>query len=132
VDHIEWIRRALGTPGRPVCVLSSGETTVRVTGGGHGGRNQEFALAAALAPLPPGWRLASLGTDGVDGPTDAAGAEVDGGTAERARARGLDPIAYLHANDSWTFFATAGGHLTTGPTDTNVGDVQIVLVPPAV
>lgn len=132
IEHVEWVRQAVGTPGRPVCVLSGGETTVRVTGGGRGGRNQEFALAAALAPLPPGWRLASLGTDGVDGPTDAAGAEVDGGAVERARARGLDPMAYLLANDSWTFFATAGGHLTTGPTDTNVGDVQIVLVPPAV
>jgi hydroxypyruvate reductase len=129
--HVAWVRQAVGTPGRRVCVLSSGETTVRVTGAGRGGRNQEFALAAALASLPDGWRLASLGTDGVDGPTDAAGAEVDAAMLARARARGLDPMAYLHANDSWTFFAAAGGHLTTGPTDTNVGDVQIVLVPPA-
>ena len=79
------------------------------------------------APLQ--WCAASLGTDGVDGPTDAAGAWVDGLTLERARRLGLDPMAYLHDNDSWSFFRRVGGHITTGPTDTNVGDVQIVLIP---
>jgi glycerate 2-kinase len=128
-DHVAWIRRTLGAPGRPVCVLASGETTVRVTGQGRGGRNQEFALAAALAMEQPSWCAASLGTDGVDGPTDAAGAWLDGLTLERARRLGLDPMAYLHDNDSWSFFRRVGGHITTGPTDTNVGDVQIVLIP---
>ena len=128
-DHLAWIRRALGVPGRRVCVLASGETTVRVRGQGRGGRNQEFALASALALGHAPWCVASVGTDGVDGPTDAAGAWVDGLTLERARRLGLDPMAYLHANDSWSFFRQVGGHITTGPTDTNVGDVQIVLIP---
>ena len=127
-DHVAWIRHTLGVPGRPVCVLASGETTVRVTGQGRGGRNQEFALAAAMAIERASWCVASLGTDGVDGPTDAAGAWVDGLTLERARRLGLDPMAYLHDNDSWSFFRRVGGHITTGPTDTNVGDVQIVLI----
>jgi hydroxypyruvate reductase len=128
-DHLHWIRGQIGEPGRPVCVLSSGETTVCVTGEGRGGRNQEFALAAALGLDGAAWCVASVGTDGVDGPTDAAGAWVDGGTVTRARQLGIDPIAYLDANDSWAFFRRVGGHLTTGPTDTNVGDVQIVLIP---
>ena len=128
-DHLAWIRQTLGAPGRRVCVLASGETTVRVTGQGRGGRNQEFALASALALDGASWCVASLGTDGVDGPTDAAGAWVDGSTLDRARRLGLDPMAYLHANDSWSFFHRVGGHITTGPTDTNVGDVQVVLVP---
>lgn len=129
--HVEWAcGAAAGRPG-PVCVLSYGETTVHVTGGGRGGRNQEFALAAALEleRRELDWQLASVGTDGIDGPTDAAGAIVDGWTAARARARGIRPEAYLAANDSHAFFAEAGGHLRTGPTDTNVGDMQIVLIP---
>lgn len=129
VEHLAWIRRVVRDPGRPLCVLASGETTVRVTGDGRGGRNQEFALAAALALDRASWQVGSLGTDGVDGPTDAAGAWVDGRTRERAQHLDLDPMAYLHRNDSWTFFDRAGGHITTGPTDTNVGDVQIVLIP---
>ena len=128
-DHLAWIRQTLGAPGRRVCVLASGETTVRVSGQGRGGRNQEFALASALALDRASWCVGSLGTDGVDGPTDAAGAWVDGSTLERARRLGLDPMAYLHANDSWSFFHRVGGHITTGPTDTNVGDLQVVLVP---
>jgi glycerate 2-kinase len=127
-DHVAWIRHTLGVPGRPVCVLASGETTVRVNGQGRGGRNQEFALSAAMAIERASWCAASLGTDGVDGPTDAAGAWVDGLTLERARRLGLDPMAYLHDNDSWSFFRRVGGHITTGPTDTNVGDIQIVLI----
>jgi len=128
-EHMAWVRQTLGVPGRRMCVLASGETTVRVTGQGRGGRNQEFALASALALARASWCIASVGTDGVDGPTDAAGAWVDGSTLDRARRMGLDPVAYLHANDSWTFFHRVGGHITTGPTDTNVGDVQMVLVP---
>jgi glycerate-2-kinase len=128
-DHVAWIRGIVGVPGRRVCVLASGETTVRVTGQGRGGRNQEFALAAAMAIERAAWCVASVGTDGVDGPTDAAGAWVDGLTLDRARRLGLDPMAYLHDNDSWSFFRRVGGHIATGPTDTNVGDVQIVLIP---
>jgi hydroxypyruvate reductase len=126
--HLDWIRRTVGEPGRPVCVLSSGETTVRVTGDGRGGRNQEFALA--LVPLLAGtsWLVASVGTDGVDGPTDAAGAWADGATMARATEAGLDPMAYLRRNDAWTFFTHVGGLLVTGPSDTNVGDVQVALV----
>lgn len=127
--HVAWVRDRIGRPGRPVCVISSGETTVAVRGRGVGGRNQEFALAAALeAANDGGMHVASVGTDGVDGPTDAAGAIADQATLERARQRGMSPIAYLDANDSWTFFHRIGGHLRPGPTDTNVGDVQIVLV----
>jgi glycerate 2-kinase len=128
-EHVAWIRRELGRPGHPVCVLASGETTVRVTGQGRGGRNQEFALASALALRGATWWVASIGTDGVDGPTEAAGAWVDGSMVDRARQLGVDPMAYLQANDSWSFFRRVGGHFVTGPTDTNVGDVQIVLVP---
>lgn len=129
VDHVAWIRREVGRRGHPVCVLSCGETTVRVAGQGRGGRNQEFALAAALALGGATWCVASVGTDGVDGPTDAAGAWVDAGTLARAAQAGVDPIAYLGDNDSWSFFRAVGGHITTGPTDTNVGDVQFVLIP---
>ena len=120
---------------RPVCVISSGETTVRVTGLGRGGRNQEFALAAAtmrehLETSAPGrWTmLASVGTDGVDGPTDAAGAVVDSTTLERARRAGLAPPGeFLQNNDAYAFFAPLGDLIKTGPTGTNVGDLQVFL-----
>jgi len=129
--HLDWVSSVVAARPGPVCVLSYGETTVRVTGDGRGGRNQEFALAAAieLERRHLDWQLASVGTDGVDGPTDAAGALVDGRTAARARDRGVLPEAHLASNDSYGFFARTGGHLRTGPTDTNVGDVQVLLVP---
>ena len=114
------------------CIISSGETTVKVTGDGAGGRNQEFALAAAaaLADLPVGSTLASVGTDGVDGPTDAAGAVADSWTLSRASEAGLsDPATYLSRNDSYRFFERLGDLIMTGPTDTNVGDVQVALIP---
>ena len=115
---------------RPVCVVSSGETTVSVTGTGRGGRNQEFALAAAegLDAFGTPVALASVGTDGVDGPTPAAGALSDSTTLERARAAGLDAGAYLANNDSFTFFNSLGDLVQTGPTGTNVGDLQIFLI----
>ncbi len=116
---------------RPVCVIASGETTVRVTGSGRGGRNQELALSAAsvLATLRGPIVLASLGTDGVDGPTDAAGALVDSTTMARAGARGIgEPAAYLANNDAYAFFDPLGDLVRTGPTDTNVGDLQILLI----
>jgi hydroxypyruvate reductase len=130
--HAEWLIALpdLPNPALPLCILSAGETTVTVNGLGRGGRNQEFALA--LAPWLSRGPLAavSVGTDGVDGPTDAAGAYVDGTTLARARDLGLDWQAALDANDSWTFFALLGDLIRTGPTDTNVGDIQVVLARP--
>jgi hydroxypyruvate reductase len=110
-------------------VVSSGETTVRVAGAGRGGRNQEFALAALepLAAIGPA-ALASVGTDGVDGPTDAAGAIVDSGSLLRARQAGLQPAAYLDDNNAYEFFAATGQLVRTGPTGTNVGDLQVLLL----
>lgn len=131
--HLAWAREAAGgLARRPVCLLSCGETTVAVRGDGRGGRNQEFALASALAlgPDEP-FVVASVGTDGVDGPTGAAGAWVDRDTVPRGLSHGVDAIAYLEANDSWSYFHAAGGHVITGPTDTNVGDLQVVLMPAA-
>ncbi len=105
-----------------------GETTVTVEGDGIGGRNQEGALAVAAAiDGRPDIVFATLATDGVDGPTAAAGAIVDGGTARRGRARGLEIAGYLARNDSNPFLDTVGDLLMTGPTGTNVGDVWLVL-----
>lgn len=121
---------AAGTPAGPWCVVSSGETTVTVTGGGRGGRSQELALAAAetLGRLGAEAVLASVGTDGVDGPTDAAGALVDSATLRRARELGLGaPAAYLAENDAYRCFERLGDLVHTGPTGTNVGDLQVVL-----
>ena len=107
-------------------VLAGGETTVRLTGRGEGGRNQEAALAAALRLSGPrsAW-AAFLGTDGVDGPTPAAGALADAGTIERARARRLDPEEGLRRHESHPFFRALGDLILTGPTGTNVGDVAL-------
>jgi hydroxypyruvate reductase len=114
---------------RPLCVIASGETTVRVAGHGKGGRNQEFALAAAtdLAGLGTA-ALASVGTDGIDGPTNAAGAIADSATLARARDRHLNAQTALQENDAYPFFLALGDLVITGPTETNVGDVQILLV----
>ena len=115
--------------GPPACLLSGGETTVTLKGSGKGGRNQEFALASAIAlgGLEP-VVLLSAGTDGTDGPTDAAGAIMDGTTLARAEAKGLDAAVYLADNDSYHFFQTLGDLFITGPTRTNVMDVRIALV----
>jgi glycerate 2-kinase len=122
-------------PNEQRCLLCGGETTVTVRGTGMGGRNQELALAFALEiEGDQGVSLLSAGTDGTDGPNDAAGAIVDGETAARARNLDMDPRSYLDNNDSYTFFQdfdTATGaqsHLMTGPTGTNVMDIQIVLL----
>ena len=113
----------------PACVLSGGETTVTVRGGGKGGRNQEFALAAALGIEGfSGVTILSGGTDGTDGATDAAGAIADGTTVSRARETGMDPHAFLDNNDSYPFFERLGDLLITGPTLTNVMDLRVVLV----
>jgi len=124
------IVKEIRTSGRPVktpaCVISGGETTVTIRGQGLGGRNQEFALAAAMDIA--GMKnvlIFSGGTDGTDGPTDAAGAWADGNTVARAA---LDAPKFLANNDSYHFFEAAGGLVKTGPTGTNVADVRILLV----
>jgi glycerate 2-kinase len=115
---------------RPACVISGGETTVTIRGKGLGGRNQEFALAAAIdiAGLGQNTVLLSAGTDGTDGPTDAAGAIVDGTTIDRARALGLQAGTFLQNNDSYRFFAAIGDLIQTGPTGTNVADIQLIVI----
>jgi hydroxypyruvate reductase len=115
--------------GAATCVISTGETTVRVTGTGTGGRNQELALSMLPALDQLGGRTvaASVGTDGIDGPTDAAGAIVDATTTARAAARGLDAAHYLNDNNSYAFFDALDDLIRTGATSTNVGDLQIIL-----
>jgi glycerate 2-kinase len=113
----------------PACVLSGGETTVTLQGDGKGGRNTEFALASAIALEGVEHVIVlSGGTDGTDGPTDAAGAFADGKTVVRAQQGDLDPTDYIRRNDSYTFFETLGGLVITGPTRTNVMDVCVMLV----
>ncbi len=126
---------AMMQPGEQRCLLCGGETTVTVHGLGIGGRNQELALAFALEIEGlTGITLLSAGTDGTDGPTDAAGAIVDGMTAMEARRAGLNPLQYLDDNNSYAFFrqldANLGmqSHFKTGPTGTNVMDIQVILV----
>ncbi len=129
------VRSSMRPGSQPRCLLFGGETTVTVKGTGTGGRNQELALAFALEIAGiPGITLLSAGTDGTDGPTDAAGAVVDGETLPKSHAAGLDAAAYLENNDSYSFFSrldtlTDGAHhLKTGPTGTNVMDLQIILI----
>jgi glycerate-2-kinase len=118
-------------PGAPTLLLAGGETVVHVRGSGRGGRNQELALAAALALAGrEGAALLAAGTDGTDGPTDAAGAFADGGTVARGRALGLDARAALQDNDAYGFFSAEGGVLRTGPTRTNVMDLAFAYVDP--
>jgi len=114
---------------KPVCLLFGGETTVKMTGKGTGGRNQHFALLSALLlQLNPGITILSAGTDGTDGPTDAAGAVVDSITIQDAKLKNLDPESYLAGFDSYNFFKNSGGHIITGPTMTNVMDIIVVIV----
>lgn len=116
---------------RPSCVIASGETTVRVRGSGLGGRNQELTAAAAeaLAGCGDRWAIASAGTDGIDGPTDAAGALADASTLDRAAADGLPPVqAVLDDNNAYAYFDALGDLIRTGPTGTNVGDLQVFLL----
>lgn len=133
--HAARAELAAMKPNERCCLLCGGETTVTVRGTGKGGRNQEFALAFALEIEGlQGVSLLSAGTDGTDGPTDAAGAMVDGRTAAWARSLDIDPASHLDNNDSYAFFqqfdaATgAHSHFKTGATGTNVMDIQIVLL----
>lgn len=113
----------------PACVISGGETTVTLKGGGKGGRNQEFVLAAAVGIDGLERTVVfSAGTDGTDGPTDAAGAVADGRTLARAAGKGLDAGACLDANDAYHFFEPLGDLVITGPTHTNVMDLRLLLV----
>ncbi len=120
---------ASGNPvGRPACVISGGETTVTLQGKGKGGRNQEFVLAAVdRIGGVPGVVILSAGTDGTDGPTDAAGAVADGGTLARAEGLGMNAAKYLAKNDSYRYFDALGDLVKTGPTRTNVMDVRVML-----
>ncbi len=132
--HAAIAREALkSTRRRPVAFLSGGETTVTVRGKGKGGRNQEFVLAAAIALAKEFGEGAPVtvfsgGTDGLDGPTDAAGAVADARMMSAARKLGLNPQAFLDANDAYNFFAPVHGLVKTGPTGTNVMDVRVLLV----
>jgi hydroxypyruvate reductase len=127
-DHVEAL--AAHDETQPVCCLWGGEPTVKVTGGGTGGRNQEAALAAALAL--DGWDRPAVflagGTDGIDGPTDAAGAWATPATVQQAQKQGLDPREHLDTNNAYPFFDALDQLLRSGPTHTNVMDVHIGLV----
>jgi len=123
------IAREMARTGRPLkppaCIITGGETTVTIKGEGLGGRNQEFVLAAAIEIAGvPETVIFSAGTDGTDGPTDAAGAIADGATLRR----NPDALRYLEANDSYHYFQPLGDLVMTGPTNTNVMDVRLILV----
>jgi hydroxypyruvate reductase len=123
------IQEGKGPVAPPACVIAGGETTVTVRGRGKGGRCQEFALAAALDMEGiTGAVVLAAGTDGTDGPTDAAGAIVDGASAARARAQGVDPAARLADNDAHPVLQASGDLVITGPTNTNLLDLYLVLV----
>lgn len=130
--HLALIKRIADGRGPirpPACVISGGETTVKIKGQGKGGRNQEFALVAAMGI--DGMKnvvLLSAGTDGTDGPTNAAGAICDGETVRRALNKGLNPRSYLADNDSYHFFSKLGDLIITGPTHTNVMDIHVILI----
>ena len=130
--HTEIARevRASAQPLRaPACILSGGETTVTIRGNGKGGRNQEFALAAAMRlNTVANAVILSAGTDGTDGPTDAAGAFAFTSTLSRAESAGLSAASALQNNDAYPFFDALGDLLKTGPTNTNVMDIRIVLL----
>jgi len=123
------------TVNKPIALLAGGETTVTLKGKGRGGRNQEMALAFALAAEQQGltgnWVFLSGGTDGLDGPTDAAGGIVDPNTIKRMTQAGINPIELLDNNDSYTALKTSDDLVITGATGTNVADLQILLIQPA-
>ncbi len=135
--HVGTVFSALGreviTCNRPVSkpgvLLAGGETTVTVVGSGKGGRNQELALSASLRLTDlRSVVVASMGTDGLDGSSDVAGAVVDGSTFRRAKDMGMEPIRFLKNNDSYSFFKALNDTILTGPTGTNVNDIMVVVV----
>jgi glycerate 2-kinase len=129
VEMARAIQTGRGPVAPPACVIAGGETTVTVRGRGKGGRCQEFALAAALDMEGlRGVVMLAAGTDGTDGPTEAAGAIVDGESAARARAHGSDPVTSLAKNDSNDLLAGTGDLVVTGPTNTNLLDLYLALV----
>ncbi len=127
--HFGAMARAARTP-QPTCLIAGGETVVTLRGSGRGGRSQELALAAAIPLEGSRATLLAFGTDGTDGPTDAAGAWADGSTTTRAREVGLDPGEMLGANDAYSLFDPLGDLLRTGPTGTNVMDLLLVWLVP--
>ncbi len=134
--HAAIAREAIARGRRNVCFLSGGETTVTLRGKGLGGRNQEFVLAALLALQPqlsskaskPRVTIFSAGSDGIDGPTDAAGAWANATILAKSQKLGLNPQAFLDQNDSYHYFAQAGSLIKTGPTGTNVMDIRALLI----
>jgi hydroxypyruvate reductase len=119
---------------KPLALIAGGETTVTLKGNGRGGRNQEMTLAFAIAAqqhdLTGHWTFLSGGTDGRDGPTDAAGGIVDQNSITRMIQSGIDPVAMLNNNDSYTALKSSQDLLNTGPTGTNVADLQVLLIHP--
>jgi len=118
---------------KPLCLLAGGELTVTVVGEGRGGRNQEFVLAVLIEidhhlQEEVEWLVMSLGTDGIDGPTDAAGAWASPATLDQMRLVGIRPYEYLRRNDSYNFFKKVGGLILTGPTHTNVMDIRLFMI----
>ncbi len=126
-DYLLERMRELRQQFSPVCLISGGEVTVKVTNGGVGGRNQQFALACAEMIAGENITVLSAGTDGADGNSPAAGVVVDGSTVERARSRGLDVRAALERFDAYPLFSTLGDTIQTGPTGNNLRDLRILL-----
>lgn len=126
-DYLLERFRQLRKKSERVCLISGGEVTVKVTNGGLGGRNQQFALACAQGIAGENITVLSAGTDGIDGNSPAAGALVDGTTVERAKSRGLEPAASLRSFNAYQFFETLGDTIMTGPTGNNLRDLRILL-----
>jgi glycerate 2-kinase len=132
--HLADMAVAMRESSGPDCLISGGEGTVRLVDESHrglGGRNQQLALAALIRLAeqdPRGIAIVSAGTDGEDGPTDAAGATVDEAVIAEVKDLGLDAAAFLHRNDAYNFFRPLGALLHTGPTHTNVCDLRVVTV----
>ena len=125
-DHSLGRLRELREKSARVCLISGGEVTVRVSSGGVGGRNQQFALACATRIAGESVTVLSAGTDGIDGNSIAAGAIVDGTTVARATARGLDPQAHLASFNAYSLFDALGDAIITGPTGNNLRDLRIL------
>ena len=123
LDKLRTLRRSVSR----VCLISGGEVTVKVTNGGTGGRNQQFALYCAEKIAGENIAVLSAGTDGIDGNSPAAGAVVDGTSLERARTAGFDPATALARFDAYPLFAALGDAIMTGPTGNNVRDLRILM-----